>query len=152
MADRLEEPVRLYASYPFDTDDAFKKGLENILASAALSSDNSPGSRDDIERRARVFYFSSRVTGYPFTIEQALAAEQTRSTPSSQEDQTEEDYVLTFAELQELIAAGQVEGIPNNKVILDGLNEAQPSTSVSPVRKKPWEIAVSDQVIDQSMA
>jgi len=105
------------------------------------------------------------VTGYPFTIEQALAAEQTRlperaenhaesivnPTQSLQEDQTEENYVLTFAELQELIAAGRVEGIPNNKVILDGLNEAQPSTSISPVRKKPWEIAVSDPVIDQSM-
>jgi len=120
-----------------------------------------------VQHRLLVIYYS-RVTGYPFTIEQALAAEQTRlperaenhaesidpksSTPSSQEDQTEEDYVLTFAELQELIAAGRVEGIPNNKVILDGLNEAQPSTSVSPVRKKPWEIAVSDQVIDQSMA
>ncbi|SRR6266550_5863238 len=98
-----------------------------------------------MQPRLLVIYYS-RVTGYPFTIEQALAAEQTRlperaenhadsidpknPTPPSQEDQTEEDYALTFAELQELIAAGRVEGIPNNKVILDGLNVRRCSSCV----------------------
>jgi hypothetical protein len=102
-----------------------------------------------MQPRILVIYYS-RVTGYPFTIEQALAAEQIRlperaenhansidpksSTPSLQEDQTKEDYVLTFAELQELIAAGQVEGIPNNKVILDGLNVRRCPPAYSPPR------------------
>lgn len=69
------------------------------------------------------------------TTEQALAVEQTqgaeshadsldpaKSVPSSGESKTEGNHILTFAELQELITTGQVDGIPNNKVIPGGLN------------------------------
>lgn len=82
----------------------------------------------------------NRVTGYSITSEQALAVEQTllsekaeihvdppnseMPAPSSGESQNEEkaDVVLTFAELQELITAGRVDSIPNNKIIPGGLN------------------------------
>ena len=74
------------------------------------------------------------------TTEQALAVEQTllsekaeihvdppnseMPAQSSGESQNEEkeDVVLTFAELQELITAGRVDSIPNNKIIPGGLN------------------------------
>ncbi|KAK2460823.1 hypothetical protein APHAL10511_007293 [Amanita phalloides] len=152
QADHLEDGLRLYTSYPFDTDEAYKKGLESIMAGVTLASDSPTESRDDIERRARVFYFT-RVTGQSITVEQAREAERIRSvgretnlletgtseSSPSKEDQ-QENYVLTFAELQELIAAGQVDAIPNNKAIPDELNEAPPSISATPIRKKPWEV------------
>lgn len=89
------------------------------------------------------------------------------SSGASQKEE-EEDVVLTFAELQELITTGRVDGIPNNKIIPGGLNvrcfpgissiiltviqEGQPSMSTAAVRKKPWEVAVSESTANQSMA
>jgi hypothetical protein len=129
----------------------------------------------------------NRVTGYSVTSEQALAVEQTLLSekaeihadlpnpeipaPSSGENQNEEEegVVLTFAQLQELITAGRVDCIPNNKIIRGGLNvrcslcvsyhliltaiqEGQPSMSTATVRKKPWEVAVPESTASQSMA
>jgi len=51
----------------------------------------------------------------------------------------EEERALTFAELKVLIEEGKTDGIPNNKTIPDVINEASPSQSSVPVRKKPWE-------------
>lgn len=68
--------------------------------------------------------------------------------------------MLSFAELKELIETGNVDKIPNNKIIPEGLNvmsfttalcatqfsftltmiqDAPPSQSTAPARKKPWE-------------
>lgn len=47
---------------------------------------------------------------------------------------------LTFAELQSLIEQGKMDEIPNNKHIPDTINEAVPSHSSAPQRKKPWEV------------
>ncbi|TRM67096.1 hypothetical protein BD626DRAFT_484738 [Schizophyllum amplum] len=52
---------------------------------------------------------------------------------------TDAPRTLTFAELQALIEAGRVDEIPNNRDIPDKLNDAAPSESAAPPRKKPWE-------------
>lgn len=74
-------------------------------------------------------------------------------------NQDDENRVLTFAELKELIETGNVDKIPNNKIIPERLNvshldiafiaelvtpclqDAAPSESTATARKKPWEIA-----------
>jgi hypothetical protein len=45
-----------------------------------------------------------------------------RSEDGAPSDVTDENRVLTFAELKELIETGNVDKIPNNKVIPEGLN------------------------------
>jgi hypothetical protein len=72
---------------------------------------------------------------------------------------SDEPRILTFADLQALIESGREDLIPNNKIIPDTLNvrlefglsfrffdgvflqDAPPSQSTAPVRKKPWELA-----------
>jgi len=49
---------------------------------------------------------------------------------------------LTFAELQALVEQGRTDDIPNNRQIPDAINEAPPSQSNAPQRKKPREIAL----------
>lgn len=154
-----EDPLQQFALYPFDTDAAYKKGLESILTGAAEAS-----SKDELELRARVFYFN-RLTGHSIAVEHARQVtfrsskekavindpdEKTPSDllnvevplPSSQSSSRSEDdeaRILTFAEIQELISSGRMAEIPNNKVIPDGLNDATPGMSTAPVREKPWE-------------
>ncbi|PFH51165.1 hypothetical protein AMATHDRAFT_75135 [Amanita thiersii Skay4041] len=155
-----EDILRLYASYPFQTDDAYQQGLASLLT--GLSTSQSPEDKELFLRRSRVFYFN-RVTGNSITLDQAQQAEQTfttdshnqgisatsestGSTSSQNEAQaTEEVQSLTFAQLQELIAAGRLDEIPNNKIIPDKLNEEQASLSSAPARKKPWEIAKTSE-------
>ncbi|KAK7460989.1 hypothetical protein VKT23_008916 [Stygiomarasmius scandens] len=55
-------------------------------------------------------------------------------TPNSEEPQ-----ILTFAQIRALIESGNIDQIPNNKQIPENLNEATPSQSATPTRKKPWE-------------
>jgi len=53
----------------------------------------------------------------------------------------DESRTLTFAELKELIEQGKTDQIPNNRQIPEVINDAPPSASTAPSRKKPWEIA-----------
>jgi hypothetical protein len=71
----------------------------------------------------------------------------------------DESRTLTFAELKELIEQGKTDQIPNNRPIPEAINvscifmlvcipsfiyslpqDAAPSESTAPTRKKPWEI------------
>ncbi|CAG7847376.1 SubName: Full=Uncharacterized protein {ECO:0000313/EMBL:CCA75179.1} [Serendipita indica DSM 11827] len=56
-----------------------------------------------------------------------------------------EEPVLTFAEIKHLIETGQAHLIPNNKVIPDKINDETPSRSIAPVRRKPWEVAQTNE-------
>jgi len=48
------------------------------------------------------------------------------SSSSDKLDNEEDPRILTFAELKDLIETGQLDQIPNNKVIPDGLNVSIP--------------------------
>ncbi|KAJ7628345.1 hypothetical protein FB45DRAFT_918075 [Roridomyces roridus] len=157
-------PLEQYASYPFSTDDEYQDGLASIVAGGALDNNPPEDIKEEILRRTRVFYFN-RVTGNAITSDEAreyelshpgttastsaaavlaaAAAEPVISPSSESESETtpESTGVLSFAQLKALIESGREELIPNNKIIPDGLNEAEPSTSAAPVRKKPWETA-----------
>lgn len=65
----------------------------------------------------------SRITGQSITMEEAQECEQSSSQKASETtDNSDENRVLTFAELKELIETGNVDKIPNNKIIPEGLN------------------------------
>ncbi|KAF9011923.1 hypothetical protein BDQ17DRAFT_1233143 [Cyathus striatus] len=145
-------PIDWYASYPFDKDETYQQGLASILAGGALDGDPSPQVREEILRRTRVFYFN-KMTGCSIGMDEArehehkqlgqdIQSTETLSdlTPTQFKPGSEEPRVLTFAELKELIETGKVDQIPNNKVIPEGLNDAPPSQSTAPARKKPWEV------------
>jgi len=142
-----------YANYPFATDVTYQQGLVSLIAGGALEGNPTPEAKDEILRRTRVFYFN-RVTGSTLSMDDArdyeysLRAENaeekvdTAAMTSAEQPATDKDEtrVLTFTELQELIESGRLDQIPNNKVIPELLNDAPPSQSNTPARKKPWEI------------
>ncbi|KAF9260753.1 hypothetical protein L218DRAFT_1079216 [Marasmius fiardii PR-910] len=139
-----------YANYAFDSDAAFKQGLGDIISRSPAGVD-----RNEIERRAKVFYFN-RISSGSLTIEEVKGYEETLSLTeegaessretvqaenpsSSSSTQTEATEALTLAQIKELIETGRTDELPNNKIIPGGLNEATPSHSAAPSRKKPWE-------------
>ncbi|KAJ6588273.1 hypothetical protein B0H19DRAFT_924471 [Mycena capillaripes] len=147
-------PLKLYASYPFSTDEEYQNGLASILAGGALDNDPPEEIKEEILRRTRVFYFN-RVTGRAITMDEAREFEHAHkldvgggALPAAPEpaaaamdsDAAAEPGVLSFAQLQALIEAGKADQIPNNKIIPDELNDAAPSMSAAPVRRKPWEV------------
>lgn len=152
----IPSPLEQYASYPFNTDEIYQQGLVDILTSDSFMNVISTEEREEILRRTRVFYFN-KTSGNSITLDEAREYDQhsqkgsiattpaaiVAPLPTSLSDQTrneEETRVLSFAELKELIEAGRLDQIPNNKVIPNDLNEAYPSSSTTPTRKKPWEI------------
>ncbi|KAJ7481464.1 hypothetical protein FB451DRAFT_1236139 [Mycena latifolia] len=154
-------PLQLYASYPFSSDEEYQNGLASIIAGGALDNNPPEDIREEILRRTRVFYFN-RVTGNTISMDAAREYEwqsqqRTRAStvagPSSDSlaanpvpsTEGDEPVVLSFAQLQALIEAGKADQIPNNKIIPEDLNDAAPSTSVAPARKKPWEIEETEQ-------
>ncbi|KAF9467203.1 hypothetical protein BDZ94DRAFT_1249839 [Collybia nuda] len=142
-------PLELYASYPFATDETYQQGLASLIAGGALDGDPPPDIKDEILRRTRVFYFN-RVTGNSILMDEArdyeLSHRESNDTGAGvisqpmDESTPDETRVLTFAELQELIETGKVDQIPNNKIIPEAINDATPSESKTPARKKPWEV------------
>ncbi|KAF5384340.1 hypothetical protein D9615_003380 [Tricholomella constricta] len=146
-------PLESYANYPFASDETYQQGLASLIAGGALEGNPTSEVKDEILRRTRVFYFN-RVTGHSISMDEAREYEfSLRATNQEPEDDStahsskeptansDETRVLTFAELQELIESGKVDQIPNNKVIPERLNDAPPSQSTAPARKKPWELA-----------
>ncbi|KAJ7084046.1 hypothetical protein B0H15DRAFT_784543 [Mycena belliarum] len=145
-------PFQRYAAYPFSSDEEYQNGLASIIAGGALDNDPPDDIREEILRRTRVFYFN-RVAGTAITMDAAREYELAQAgagapTPpsgvlappvSSGSGDDPEPVVLSFAQLQALIEAGKADQIPNNKFIPEELNEAPPSTSAAPARKKPWE-------------
>ncbi|KAJ6590947.1 hypothetical protein DFH09DRAFT_1138163 [Mycena vulgaris] len=146
-------PLQQYGSYPFSSDDEYQTGLASIIAGGVLDNDPPEDIREEILRRTRVFYFN-RVTGNAITMDAAREYEQSQKIseaaalagPSQDPlaanavSPADEPVVLSFAQLQALIEAGRADQIPNNKIIPEDLNDAAPSTSAAPARKKPWEI------------
>ena len=66
---------------------------------------------------------SVRITGNSITEEEARDYELSKQkNPTAVSGIEEENRVLTFAELKELIETGNVDKIPNNKVIPEKLN------------------------------
>ncbi|XP_006455203.1 hypothetical protein AGABI2DRAFT_75362 [Agaricus bisporus var. bisporus H97] len=158
-------PLEQFTSYPFDTDQTYQQGLASILAGNALSDNSSSDERDELLRRIRVFYFN-KTTGNSITIDEVKAYEQSlnqqdleleslsppstgpvaaTTTVPTPSQTTEDTKILSFAEIKELIEAGRLDEIPNNKIIPDSLNDETPSASIVPARKKPWEIASENQ-------
>ncbi|KAF8960932.1 hypothetical protein BDZ97DRAFT_1277065 [Flammula alnicola] len=139
------DALKAYESYPFASDETYQQGLASILTGGTLDPNSSLEVHEEMVRRTRVFYFN-KITGNTITMDEALDYENSLRQSSARRDEAaasadDENRVLTFAELKELIETGNVDKIPNNKVIPEGLNDAPPSESTAPARKKPWEIA-----------
>jgi hypothetical protein len=68
-------------------------------------------------------YFT-RITGSTITMDEAREYELSSTTQSTKgaAEPNDENRVLTFAELKELIETGNVDKIPNNKIIPERLN------------------------------
>ncbi|PPQ95358.1 hypothetical protein CVT26_008203 [Gymnopilus dilepis] len=136
-----EDALKAYGLYPFDDDETYQQGLASLLAGGAVATGSPPEVQEEIKRKTRVFYFN-KITGNSITAEEARDYELSKQkNPTAVSGIEEENRVLTFAELKELIETGNVDKIPNNKVIPEKLNEAPPSASTAPTRKKPWEMA-----------
>ncbi|KAH8981927.1 hypothetical protein EDB86DRAFT_3086629 [Lactarius hatsudake] len=134
------EPLAIYAGYSFADDQSYQQGrsihakVTSILLQPVRTSLASPDS-------AFGKFTPIRAHGCNISESDAkqLEVEGRRSTsevPTAQAART-----LTFAELQALIDQGKTDEIPNNKHIPDALNDAVPSQSSAPQRKKPWEVA-----------
>ncbi|KAI9428434.1 hypothetical protein H4582DRAFT_1878862 [Lactarius indigo] len=152
------DPLAVYARYSFADDQSYQAGLSTLYASGALD-DLSDETKEDLLRKSRVFYFNQAhgcdisesdakqvevegvgVNRAPWQITDMVSFSADRRSapevPTAQAART-----LTFAELQALIDQGKTDEIPNNKHIPDALNDAAPSQSSAPQRKKPWEVA-----------
>ncbi|KIY49855.1 hypothetical protein FISHEDRAFT_40906 [Fistulina hepatica ATCC 64428] len=154
-ASHVSTVLEQYAAYPFESDDEFQEGLVNIIARGGLDGDPPPEIREEILRRIRVFYFN-RVTGQDLSIDDARELEHKRgihiteveivleSSPSEGLDlflysTAQEETPLTFEQLKSLLESGNLDEIPNNRVIPDDLNPEPPSVSSASARLKPWE-------------
>ncbi|OJA16546.1 hypothetical protein AZE42_00643 [Rhizopogon vesiculosus] len=143
-----ESGLRSFFNFPFSSDEVYQQGLADLLARDVLN-ERSEIEKAEIILQMQLFYFN-RVTGQNLTAKDIRshqdAADPSNFTetmnvpPSSSNYQDRETRPLTFAELKALIEQGKTDSIPNNKVIPDTLNDAPPSTSIAPVRKKPWEL------------
>jgi hypothetical protein len=119
-------------------DTLSQKGLEAILSKRDESNPDAQA-MSAIVRQAKVFYFNQYVSSYCVTqfIAKRLAASVTGNNITAEEVQayekarpaesSAEKRILTFAELQQLIEAGKLDEIPNNKHIPDGLSVSSPS-------------------------
>ncbi|KAF9073460.1 hypothetical protein BDP27DRAFT_1417282 [Rhodocollybia butyracea] len=137
-----------YLSYPFESDEHFKKGLSDIVAA------NSQDVPDNLLRSMRVFYFN-RTTGNSLSIEEVQAygdsllvnstdsKDISNNTSATLSASNSHEPVLSLAQVQALIEAGKLDEIPNNKTIAGDLNAAPPTESTVPSRRKPWEASES---------
>ncbi|KIJ26508.1 hypothetical protein M422DRAFT_55503 [Sphaerobolus stellatus SS14] len=144
-----------FSSYKFFEDPAFQEGLQSIISSSQASSAEE---LENVIGRAKAFYFT-RATGRTVTWEEYLkwakrhpsglelpstpgdppGADSTAPADQGNQETQDSERVLSFQEITDLIRTGQTHLIPNNKVIPDALNPAEPSTSTAPAKKKPWE-------------
>ncbi|KAK0469072.1 uncharacterized protein EV420DRAFT_1492339 [Desarmillaria tabescens] len=141
--------LQQFLEYPFETDETYQQGLAGILATDPS---------DAVLLNTRVFYFN-RLTGSSITVADVLAYRERptpvsesapTSNPPSTASESEEPKILTFAQLKELIEAGKLDEIPNNKTISGELNSAPPSQSAASVRRKPWETSNNSSDIMES--
>lgn len=152
------DPLAAYAGYSFADDQSYQAGLSTLYTSGALDG-LSDEAKEDLLRKSRVFYFN-QVHGWNLSESDAKQLEgvggdrtpsdiisssaDRRSIPDATGAVPEGPVAartLTFTELQALIEQGKTDEIPNNKHIPNTLNDAPPSQSSAPQRKKPWEVA-----------
>ncbi|KAI9513473.1 hypothetical protein F5148DRAFT_7520 [Russula earlei] len=141
------DPLNVYAAHSFENDKSYQAGLSTLYSSGALDG-LSGEAKEDFLRRSRVFYFN-QTHGYNISetnakhveseVERACAQSISEAIP---ETGHETPRTLTFSELQALIEQEKTNDIPNNKHIPDAINEAPPSQSKTPQRKKPWEVGL----------
>ncbi|KAI0795555.1 hypothetical protein C8Q75DRAFT_456411 [Abortiporus biennis] len=137
-----------FLAYDFDRDEVYQQGLAGIIAGGALS-EKSDAEKADVLRRAPLFYFNRKFS-QSLNLEDVKLYEEKISqqdTGSPEEPATKEPRTLTFAELKELIEQGKTDQIPNNRVIPNDLNPANPSQSTASLRRKPWE---TDRVAEET--
>ncbi|KAI0299411.1 hypothetical protein B0F90DRAFT_1631463 [Multifurca ochricompacta] len=153
------DPLAVYAAYSFSNDQSYQAGLSTLCSGGAIN-DLSDEAKEDFLRRSRVFYFNqshgcnisefdAKEVEVSFSAERARAHSATEATTqnlSSSSADLETPRSLTFGELQTLIEQGKTDEIPNNKLIPDALNDAPPSQSSTPQRKKPWEVPKVQEV------
>ncbi|KAI0273880.1 hypothetical protein BGY98DRAFT_1099380 [Russula aff. rugulosa BPL654] len=144
------DTLTAYAAHSFENDRSYQAGLSTLYSSGALN-DLPDEAKEDFLRRSRVFYFNQSY-GCNISESDAKQVEGDRAYVHSTAEATiiqdqevslsvpEAPRTLTFAELQCLIEQGKMDEIPNNKHIPDTINEAVPSQSSAPQRKKPWEV------------
>ncbi|KIM71172.1 hypothetical protein PILCRDRAFT_83051 [Piloderma croceum F 1598] len=135
MPPPVVDVVKLFRDYPFSTDEMYQQGLASIVADGVLEG-KTETEKEVILRKTELFYFN-RITGHALTLENICETDPTTTSASA----ADESRTLTFAELKDLIEEGKTDQIPNNKYIPEAINEAPPSESQAPSRKKPWEIA-----------
>jgi len=137
------DPLAAYAGYSFTDDQSYQAGLSTLYTSGALDG-LTEESKEELLRKSRVFYFN-QTHGWNISESDAKQLEVEADRHSVSEATIQPEAVaapaLTFAELQALIEQGKTDEIPNNKHIPDALNDAPPSQSSAPQRKKPWEVA-----------
>jgi len=135
------DPLAAYARHSFADDQSYQAGLSTLYTTGALDS-LSGEAKEDLLRKSRVFYFN-QAHGWNISESDAKQLEDHRSIPEATTEQPEVPVArtFTFTELQALIEQGKTDEIPNNKHIPDALNDAPPSQSSAPQRKKPWEVA-----------
>lgn len=147
------DPLAAYAGHSFAEDQSYQTGLSTLYTSGAL--DGLPDeAKEDLLRKSRVFYFN-HAHGCNISVSDAkqLEVEGVGVIPSEADRHSASEATtaqpklplaartLTFAELQALVEQGKTDEIPNNRHIPDALNDAAPSQSSAPQRKKPWEVA-----------
>ncbi|KAF8480018.1 hypothetical protein DFH94DRAFT_457336 [Russula ochroleuca] len=149
MASSPVDPLTVYAAHSFENDSSYQAGLSTLYSSGAIDG-LSGETKEDFLRRSRVFYFN-QAYGCNISESDAKQLEEDRTyAPSTPEGAVTQDQevspstpesprTLTFAELQSLVEQGKTDEIPNNKHIPNIINEAAPSQSDAPQRKKPWE-------------
>ncbi|EIN14453.1 hypothetical protein PUNSTDRAFT_130080 [Punctularia strigosozonata HHB-11173 SS5] len=130
-----KEALELYSKHSFSSDQAYQQGVASVIASGTLEG-KSDAEQDEILRKSRVFFFN-RTYGTTLTVEEVALLEREDIVPA--QIPQEAPPALSFAELKALIEQGELDQIPNNRRIPEGIHMEAPSESRAPVRKKPWE-------------
>ncbi|KAF8270008.1 hypothetical protein EI94DRAFT_1430430, partial [Lactarius quietus] len=135
------DPLAAYARHSFADDQSYQAGLSTLYTTGALDS-LSGEAKEDLLRKSRVFYFNQcALPSLTQTLHLEIHSPQSSRMEHFRQPEVPVARTFTFTELQALIEQGKTDEIPNNKHIPDALNDAPPSQSSAPQRKKPWEVA-----------
>uniref|UniRef100_A0A060TET2 ARAD1D10450p n=1 Tax=Blastobotrys adeninivorans TaxID=409370 RepID=A0A060TET2_BLAAD len=125
-----------FEQYPFEDDDEFKAGLEQILSNPGVD-------KTDVELKAKAFFFQKR-TGEVIDLDNYLKWKQEQEgqegtqASGTTDTSTEEPVRLSYAEVIELITSGKpVPGIRDIPSVVLGTEAS--SEPKAQQRKKPWE-------------
>ncbi|KIO30135.1 hypothetical protein M407DRAFT_242328 [Tulasnella calospora MUT 4182] len=158
-----------FAAYRFHEDPEFLSGLASILGSADEAAQLSAEERAEKVGRAKAFYFS-RLKGVEVTWDGYLRYSQPQETNSGVSNVTstveatdppldtrtdpalEEQRPLSFQQLSEMIATGNLTDVPFNRLIPEAISDQKPSDPATPARRKPWENVDADKMADKMAA